>query len=269
MNENTRGLFTITQAANACGLSRSTLMRMEERGLLIPVYTDQKSGRRYYDNHNISRILQIRRFQSMGFDAEETAAYFTGGGNAKGLLNTLEDKLDFMQRNVEELRIRAMEVPDLSIQLLRLPEMVCCVRRYNGMSYQEKYNAMYDFYHECVENGYVLAPEPLFIINENTEYLEGQFPDHSYPFQVCVPVIPGSAPSDAVCFPSCTALSILFYGFDYNKRKEASLRLGMEVKERGLTPDGFPRGISIVGPYVGREIEQDCYCSRYAVPVKV
>ena len=34
MAENTKQFFQITEAARACGLSRSTLMRMEERGLL-------------------------------------------------------------------------------------------------------------------------------------------------------------------------------------------------------------------------------------------
>mgnify|MGYP000807133867 FL=1 len=39
MAENTKQFFQITEAARACGLSRSTLMRMEERGLLTPVFT--------------------------------------------------------------------------------------------------------------------------------------------------------------------------------------------------------------------------------------
>lgn len=39
MAENTKQFFQITEAARACGLSRSTLMRMEECGLLTPVFT--------------------------------------------------------------------------------------------------------------------------------------------------------------------------------------------------------------------------------------
>ena len=51
-------LFQIQEAARACGLSRSTLMRMEEKGLLKPAYTAPDSGRRYYDNYNVAHILQ-------------------------------------------------------------------------------------------------------------------------------------------------------------------------------------------------------------------
>ena len=34
MEKDTKQLFQITEAARACGLSRSTLMRMEEKGLI-------------------------------------------------------------------------------------------------------------------------------------------------------------------------------------------------------------------------------------------
>lgn len=267
MNPNTKGLFPITQAANACGLSRSTLLRMEEKGLLTPAYADPNSGRRYYDNHNISRILQIQQFQSIGFDAEETAAYFAQGGKAEKLLTMLENKLNLLQRNVEEMRLRAMKAPDMSVQMMTLPETTCCVRRYIGLTVQEKYNAMYNFYHECIEHGCVLAQEPLFIVNERTDYLDGQISSEPYPFQVCVPVLSERAPADAVHFPFCKALSVLFYG-DYDRLDEAWLRLGREAKERGLAPAAFPRGIGIVAPYTGQEIEPGRYCSRIVMPVE-
>ena len=35
VGKDTKKLFQITEAAHACGLSRSTLVRMEERGLLL------------------------------------------------------------------------------------------------------------------------------------------------------------------------------------------------------------------------------------------
>lgn len=269
MSHNKKQLFAITQAANACGLSRSTLLRMEERGLLAPAYIEPSNGRRYYDNHNIARILQIQTFQSMGFSAAETTSYFAQGGKADELLSILENKLNFLQRSIEEMRLRCMRNPPMSVQMLNLPETVCCVRRHTGMTYQEKYDAMYDFYHECVANGYALAQEPLFIINERTDYLERKLSSAPYPFQVCVPILPEKAPADAVRFPACTALSVLYYGCDYNEWNKVWLRIGKEMDERGLTPAGFPRGIGIVAPYTGREIDPERYCSRAVIPVNL
>ena len=38
METDTKKLFQITEAAHACGLSSSTLMRMEEKGMLTPAF---------------------------------------------------------------------------------------------------------------------------------------------------------------------------------------------------------------------------------------
>ena len=65
MEKDTKKLFQITEAAHACGLSRSTLMRMEKKGLLTPAYIAAESGRRYYDNHDVARILQIEKFKRL------------------------------------------------------------------------------------------------------------------------------------------------------------------------------------------------------------
>lgn len=44
MEKDTKNFFQITEAAHACGVSRSTLMRMEEKGLLTPAYISPESG---------------------------------------------------------------------------------------------------------------------------------------------------------------------------------------------------------------------------------
>lgn len=86
-------LFQITEAARACGLSRSTLLRMEEKGLLTPAYIAPDSGRRYYDNHNVARIMQIEKFKSMGISNEQIINYFVRGGEAADMLAALRDRI--------------------------------------------------------------------------------------------------------------------------------------------------------------------------------
>ena len=83
MEKDTKKLFQISEAAHACGVSRSTLMRMEEKGLLTPAYIAPESGRRYYDNHNVARILQIEKLKAMGLRTDEIAGYFACGGEVK------------------------------------------------------------------------------------------------------------------------------------------------------------------------------------------
>ncbi len=266
-NESDYSLFSITQAAHACNLSRSSLIRLEERGLLTPTRTNAKSGYRYYDNNNISRILQIQKFQQMGFSPEEIVSYYESGGKADGLLEALEQKLSVLQQQIAEMRLRSQDVPDMSLSFLKIPETLCCVRKYQGSLIQDKYHASYDFFHECVEKGIALAPKPFFIINERTDYLEGKINSTPYDFHVCIPVLPEQAPEDAVPIPSCTALSLLVYG-NYSNLNEAHLYLGEQVRKRGLTPAGYIRAIALVAPYVGKEINPDRYCSQLMLPVE-
>ena len=267
MGKDMRPLFQITEAAHACGLSRSTLLRMEEKGLLAPAYIAPDSGRRYYDNHNVARVLQIEKLKAMGLGTEEIARYFVSGGEVTELLSMLEERLRELSRGVEELRLRAGESGGMSVQLMTLPAVTCCMRRCEGHTIADKYNAMYDFYGQCVRRGYRLSDEPIFTISERTDYLEGRIDDTPYPFHVCVPVRPENAPKEAVTLPECRALSVLYYG-DYSDVDEAFLALGREVRARGLKPAGFVRVLGIVAPYSGREIETQRYCSRIVLPVE-
>ena len=265
-DESAYSLFSIRQAARACNLSRSSLIRLEERGLLTPAYIDVNNGYRYYDNNNISRILQIQKFQWMGFSPEEIRAYYAGGGKADELLVSLEDKLSILQQQVEEMRMRSQNIPDMSISIIKVPEIVCCVSKFQGALVQDKYHASYDFFHKCVEKGIALAPKPIFIINERTDYLEGKLSSAPFDSYVCIPVLPEQAPEDAVFFPACTALSLLVYG--YSRIEEGYLYIGGQVRKRGLTPAGYLRTISLVAPYVGKEIHPNMYCSQLVVPIE-
>lgn len=267
MEKDTRPLFQITEAAHACGLSRSTLLRMEEKGLLAPAYIAPDSGRRYYDNHNVARVLQIEKLKAMGLGTEEIAGYFAHGGEVTDLLSMLEERLRELSRGVEELRLRAGESGGISIQMMTLPAVTCCMRRCEGHTIADKYNAMYDFYGQCVRQGCRLSDEPMFTISERRDYLDGYIGDAPYPYQVCVPVRTESAPAEAVTLPECRALSVLYYG-GYDGVDEAFLTLGREVKARGLKPTGFVRVLGIVAPSTGREIAAQRYCSRLVLPVE-
>lgn len=259
-------LFQIQEAARACGLSRSTLMRMEEKGLLKPAYTAPDSGRRYYDNYNVAHILQVEKFKAMGLSNEEIIAYYTSGGQISPLLSVLEARLEDLRRSVEELRIRAAGTNgiSLSVQEFRLPEVLCCMKACMGRTPDEKYNAMFAFYSECVRKGYRLSNEPIFTMQKRDDFLNGYISTVPYPFYVCVPV--QKEMDGAERLPACRAISVLYYG-DYDHMDEAWLTLGREVKSRGLTPTGLPRVLGLVAPYTGREIAEHLYCSRLVLPV--
>ena len=267
MKTQIKELFQITEAATACGLSRSTLMRLEEKGLLTPAYISPDSGRRYYDNHNIARVMQIEKFKSMGLNSKQIMDYFVRGGEASDMLKILEGRLNDLERSVEEMRLRALKTPSVSVQIMTIPSVTCYTRRYMGHTIKEKYNAMYELYSECVRKGYALSDEPLFTISNRQDYLDGYISNEPYPIDVCIPLRADKAPKSTVTLPEYRALSVLYCG-DYSGTDEAWLTLGKEAKDRKLKPAAAPRVLGIVAPYTGREIDTSHYCSRFVLPIE-
>ena len=265
MEKDKKSLFQITETARACGVSRSSLMRMEQNGLLKPAYVAEDSGRRYYDNFNVAHILQVEKFKAMGLSNAEIIEYYRSGGQITELLAGLEKKLYELERGVEELRLREKKEDDMSVSVITLPESICLMRKFVGRTTEDKYAAMFEFYGDCVRNGCRLSDEPIFIISDRKDYLEGFIGEENFPFYACVPV--KEKTKEAVVLPACKALSVLYYG-DYGNVNAAWLRLGEEVKKRGLKPVGSPRVLGIVAPYTGKEIAAGRYCSRLVVPVK-
>ena len=176
---------------------------------------------------------------------------------------------DHQKARAEELRLRAGDRSGMSVQLTSLHAVTCCMKKCMGRTVEEKYAAMYGFYSECIRKGCVLSDEPMFVVQERNDYLEGYIGEKPYPYWVCVPVRKEQAPEDAVVLPACRVLSVLYYGEYDEGVDEAWLTLGREVKERGLTPAGLPRVLGIVAPYTGREIDTRRYCSRIVLPVSV
>ncbi len=261
-------LFTMHQAVAATGLSRSTIMRMEDRGLLEPAYISPTSGNRYFDMYNVSRILSVQQLLELGFTYEEAGAYFSSGADAAELFALVERRLRMLQRTYDEMKLRATTGDHLSIQLCPIDEGWYYVERHEaGLTLQDKYNANYAAHCHCVEKGIRLGLGSQLCVNHRTDYLAGRIDAASYPFDSYVPVHPGQDAPDVVHESACTAL-VLYYCGDLSELDDAYLRLGREVRERGLKPAGYVRAEGIVGPPVGRNVDMSKYRCRLILPVE-
>lgn len=260
--------FATNQVCQSCGLSRSTILRMEDRGLLKPAFIDPKTGVRRYDNNNVAQIMQIKRFLDMGLTYDDVALYYQSGGTSRELLAQVEEKYLRFKRAYEDVKLRVDQQEHLSFEFVALPRYVCYAKEFRGTTVEDRFWAMFDLYHEAVEKGCrLLASGPLFVINKRTDYLEGRFADRECDFICCVPLEPEDAPQDALVLPACRGFSCLGYG-DYSQRGYAFNELGRELRERGLKPTGYVRALGLVAPYVGQGISPDNYVSRLVVPIE-
>lgn len=260
-------LFTMKQVHAATGLSRSTILRMEDRGLLKPACVSPTSGNRYYDLYNVSRILSVEQLLEMGFSNDEARQYFSAGADAAELFALVERRLRMLQRIYEEMKLRATTDKHLSVQLCRISESWFYVEHTEGSALQDKYNANYAAHCHCIEKGIRLGLGSQMCVNHRTDYLEGRIDPAPYPFDSYVPVHPGQDAPGVICEPACTAL-VLYYCGELNELDDAYLRLGREVRERGLKPTGYVRVEGIVGPPVGRNVDMSKYRCRLILPVE-
>lgn len=261
-------LFTIHQVCESSGLSRSTLMRLEDRGLLKPASIDPETGYRRYDTLNVSQIMQIKLFLGMGMSYDDIALYYRSNGTSQELLTRVEEKYLQFKRTYEEIKLRMDRREYLSFEFVDLPEYVCYTRRARGTTSEEHYWIMYQLYHKAVEKGYrLLSSEPLFLVKERTDFIEGEFQEQEEDYVCCIPLEPDGAPEEAVVYPACRGLSCLAYG-NYANVPEALNALGREIRVRGLRPTGYVRVLGLVAPYVGRKISPNNYVTRLVVPIE-
>ena len=264
-----KDLFTVHQVSRCCGVSRATILRLESKGLLRPALIDEQSGYRYYDNNNISRIMQIQLFLKMGMTYKEIQLYYRMGGASRELLEQVEARFFTMKRVYEEIRLRVENKVQLTFEFVTLPRCVCFTGAFRGSSVESHYWAMYNLYHQAVERGYrLLATEPLFLISRRDDFIRGSFAEaEGMDFTCCIPLEPDAAPKDAVVFPACRAFSCLYHG-NYTRRAEVFNAFGAKIRELGLRPTGDVRTLGLVAPYTGQDISADNYLTRLAVPVE-
>ena len=263
-----KDLFTVHQVSRCCGISRATILRLENKGLLRPAYIDAQSGYRYYDNDNVSRIMQIQLFLKMGMPYDDIQLYYRMGGASQELLKQAEARLSITKRLCEEIRLRVKNREHLSFGFVNLPRYVCFTGEFRGATVESRYWAMYHLYHQVVERGYrLLATEPLFVINRRHDFICGTFTEKVVDFTCCIPLEPDNAPKDAVVYPACRAFSCLYHG-NYDRCAEVFNAFGAKIRELGLRPTGYVRSLALVAPYTGQDISSDNYLTRLAVPVE-
>lgn len=258
-----KNLFTVSQVTKSCGVSRATLLRLEKRGLIVPVSIDKKSGYRYFDNHNVARVLQIKNLLAIGLSYDEIHTYFDTNGTSMKLLNSLEQRMNATKRMYEEMSLRIARKQSLTFETVSLPKYVCYARECIAGTSQGKYDVMYALYHEAIEKGLrPLASEPLFIIHKNADL----FDKKDETFVCCIPLEPDSAPDDALVLDACRAFSCLYYG-SYDSLPHIRELFRQKIKELNIKPIDYPRVLGIVAPYTAREFKPENYVSRIVIPI--
>lgn len=268
-----RQLFTIREFSRACGVSRTSLIRMEECGFLTPYRIDPDTGYRYYDAHNAAEVGQFQLLQTLGLSRGEIADYYFQKKDTGELLQKQREKFSRMQRIIEELELRSDSSRQLMFSFLDLPEIVCFYRTADIGSPLEGERLFYTTHEQCIRDGYRLhGTEPMFGLSDDDFRLMESSNLGLTKTSACIPIIytgdrdPDEDPN-LITFPAVHAFSALAHG-DYSIIAELCAQFWREIEARKLLPAGPARFIGLVAPYTGRHIEQKQFCYRLIVPVE-
>jgi len=261
-------LFTINEIAQACGISRSTLLRMEKDGFLTPRRVDPITGYRYYDLQNVTAVGQYQRLQESGLSRKEIADLYYERLDSRKFLEAQRQKLSRLQRFLDEYELRHNRSKDFSISFVTLPAVTCYCVEITAFTPEEMATLSFLAHERCVTEGYqMLGSEPLFGI-PSKQFSRMEYGGTEHRSSLCIPVGPDSKPNPQLrSFSATEALSILGFGH-YSVVPDLWDRLWAEFDARGLDASEPARFIAHVAPYTGAHYKPEDYCYECVVPIK-
>ena len=93
MKDNKEFLLTSNQLAKACGISRATVLRLEDRGLIEPVDHVTGNSSRLYDISSLYQTQALLLLQQMGFDNQTIKDFIDNDSNYNVLKFALNKKI--------------------------------------------------------------------------------------------------------------------------------------------------------------------------------
>lgn len=264
-----RKLFTVKDVSRACGVSRATLIRMEEGGFLTPFRTDPDSGYRYYDMQNVAAIGQYQRLQSIGLSRSEIADVYFERVDSAEFIAEQRRKLESMRRFLNEYEMSHDQTRDRMLSYTILPPATYYCADISASSAEEVATLAYVVHERCMSEGYrLLGSEPAAAVAEDWRaWLQPPSPNHN--MTLCFPVVPepdSDEDPNLRFFPETEALTIIGFG-NYSVIPELWRQLYEELAEAGLEPTGLARLIALVAPYVGTHIRPDEFCYECIIPI--
>lgn len=265
-------VYTVNQLAAACGTSRSSILRLEEEGLLSPSGRMNSGGGRMYSFIDMMKLRQIVMLHNYGFTHATIREYFEDNGNYTKLIALLAAKQSDIFYFLKEMELRMAEGSGLEIEYVYAPSVTCHVtKRVQSFPYYDKHRILFGGQmSDVIAKKYVVSStRPFFMTTEWEDLSQGASFKGEREFITHIPLEdkPAAPDSSVVTIPRQRVLSLLVRGAHLPMDTIIEM-LNKEISEHNLEVTGPLYLIAMVGPHLGLDIPEERYLARIMLPIK-
>ena len=241
-------LFKIGQITKACSISRATLLRLEEDGLITPARKDPDSGYRYYSLENLFHIRRVLYLRSLGFSTSVIRHHLESPTDPGPLISDMEERVRQMTKTLWVLRQFTEDSSRFSVSIMEVAERNCYVNIVvTKGSFYDVASHVRDTIAEAVSNGVSIDRDRgILIATDRTDIVHGKFDEETpYLYSIGVPT-KDPAGGKIVTLSPGEVMSFLWDG-DVRSLPEKGEMLYREAYLQHRVPVG-PFGFEIVLP---------------------
>ena len=126
-----RKLFTIQKVCAATGLSRTGVIKMEQKGLIHPAVWEGPGKNRYYSVEEVERIFRIRCVQHCGFTREEIKELMKDETDYDTVLSELEKRRLNLDRLIQCMKFLSGRELPREVTEQDVPETYCFAKHFH------------------------------------------------------------------------------------------------------------------------------------------
>ncbi len=261
--------FTTKEFSHACGVSRTSLLRMEESGFLTPHTVDPDTGYRYYDAYNAAQVGQYMILQTLGLSRTEIADWYFQKTDAEAFIKEQRERISSMQRVLNMLELQNDPLHKIKYFYMEMPEITCFCVKEAITTTKDIEELFYRAHGDAIKAGYRLnGTEYMFAVNEENWREPPAIPPKPHEITACIPVINTKKPDPKLfTFPASRGFTAVAYG-EYPVVYELCKNFWREIVTRGLKTHGQVRFSGLAAPFVSKFISPNDYCFTITIPVE-
>lgn len=93
--------YSIGDVSRILGMTTTALHFYEKEGIITP--TKEASGRRYYQEADVQRLISAKKYRSIGVSVRDIAAQFSSNGmNGKQVIDRMQQRRDDIARSITQ-----------------------------------------------------------------------------------------------------------------------------------------------------------------------